>query len=228
MNVNKNLKKAILPSGRTIRRLPLGLARGLWMGIDFQRGETRLFLGLYEMELNAHLRRLVKPGHRCFDVGGQYGYDALVLARLSQNTVVSVECDTALAAEMRENFSANPALPAVTVVPQFVGPPLGSGVTIDELAEQHFVPDFIKMDIEGGEADALVGASAVLAQRPALLIEVHGADIEWRCLEILRGAGYPPPRVVEPRAFLREHRPISHNRWLIFEGQESVHRNRSR
>src|SRR5687768_12485497 len=77
------------PTGR-IRRLPLGIARGLNYRIDFEH-HKRLYLGLYEIELNSYLKQLCKKGFNCFDVGGAWGYDALVLARLSRGRVISFE-----------------------------------------------------------------------------------------------------------------------------------------
>jgi len=203
-----------------MRRLPVGLGRGLRMGIDFQRGETRLYLGLYEVELNRHLRSIAKLGYRSFDIGGQYGYDALVLAKLTGREVVSVEADPNLAEEIRENAAANPTLSRIDVEVGFVAADdQRNHVRIDTLADRHFVPDLIKLDIEGGEVEALRGASHVLADRkPAIQLEVHGKEVEWECLSLLRDAGYDPPTVVDRRRWLPEHRPIDHNRWLIFPG----------
>jgi hypothetical protein len=190
------------------------------MGVDFHRGETRLFLGLYEIELNRHLRAIAKSGYRSFDIGGQYGYDALVLAKLTGAEVLSVECDPALTDEITENARANPGLPTISVTKAFVSDTdEGDHVTIDALARERFVPDLMKLDIEGGEVAALRGATWVLETRhPAIMLEVHGKDIEWDCLSILRDAGYDPPTVVDRRRWLPEHRPIEHNRWLIFPG----------
>lgn len=190
------------------------------MGIDFQRGETRLYLGLYEAELNRHLRAIARPGYRSFDIGGQYGYDALVLAKLTGGPVVTVEALPDLAQEIRQNTAANPALGPIEVVRAYVAAEEVDGqVTVDGLADRHGVPDLLKLDIEGGEVDALSGASRVLRERrPAILLEVHGPDIEWDCLALLRDTGYSPPTVVDRRRWLPEHRPIEHNRWLIFPG----------
>lgn len=220
MSGKQRVKDLVLPKGRTVRRLPLGLGRGLRMGVDFHRGETRLFLGLYEVELNRHLRNIAHRGYRSFDIGGQYGYDALVLAKLTGAPVCCVEVDPLLAAEIRENAAANPRLPTIIVETAFVGASVGEGrTTIDALADRHFTPDLLKLDIEGGEVDALRGATRVLrARRPAIQLEVHGRETEWECLEILRSAGYSPPTVVDRRRWLPEHRPIEHNRWLIFPG----------
>ena len=42
---------------------------------------------------------------------------------------------------------------------------------LDQYADLN--PDFIKMDVEGAEIDALAGASAILRRRPALYVELH-------------------------------------------------------
>lgn len=59
----------------------------------------------------------------------------------------------------------------------------------DFVAATNLVPNLIKMDIEGAEYEALVGAMKLIAaQRPHLVLEQQSDD--WRCLELLTGAGY--------------------------------------
>jgi hypothetical protein len=222
MAVTPTVKRMVLPTGLAVRRLPFGIGRGLRMGVDFHRGDTRAYLGLYEVELNRHLRRIARPGYRSFDIGGHQGYDALVLAKLTGAPVVSVECDPAYCAEIRGNIAVNRGLPRIDIEQAFVAAEDDGGarVTIDSLAGRYFVPDLLKLDIEGAEVDALRGATEVLARRrPAILLEVHGKDLEWECLAVLRAAGYDPPTVVDRRRWLPELRPLAHNRWLIFQGR---------
>src|SRR5215213_3639901 len=145
------LKSAVLPRGRATRRLPAGIGRGLRLGIDFHDGQTGLYVGLYEIELNRHLRSIARPGYRSFDIGGQVGYDALVLAKLTGAPVVSVECEADLVREIERNAAANPGLDITTVHGFVADAPGGGRVTIDALADEHFVPDLLKIDIEGGE-----------------------------------------------------------------------------
>jgi FkbM family methyltransferase len=68
-----------------------------------------------------------------------------------------------------------------------------SMVSLDDFVymDGHEPPDVVKIDIEGGEADALAGMRRVLAdKRPMLLTAVHGRD-RWRdCYQILADAGY--------------------------------------
>jgi hypothetical protein len=218
MTFRASVKSKLLPHGRRMRRLPAGIGRGLRMGIDFQRGETQMYLGLYEVQLNRQLREIAAPGFASFDLGGHFGYDALILAKITGNKVLTVESELGWIEEMRTNIAENPDLPPILIEHAMVGDHDGDGmVTIDTLAARYFTPDLLKVDIEGAEADALRGARSVLrTRRPAILLEVHAKDVEWECLEILRDAGYDPPAVVERRTWLPERRPLEHNRWLVF------------
>lgn len=65
-------------------------------------------------------------------------------------------------------------------------------LTLDEFASTERPPNFIKIDIEGAEILALRGAGALLksANRPKLLIELHGEDVAREARGILEKAGY--------------------------------------
>jgi len=213
------LKRALLPTGPKIRRLPVGLGRGLRINIDFAF-HTRLYLGFYETELNRHIRALCRPGMNAFDIGGRDGYDALVMANLTRGRVVSIDCEPHAAAEMARNFDANPRLShlleARTGFVAAHDDPEAARLTIDTLAEESgFLPDVMKIDIEGWEVEALQGARTVLGQRkPALIIEVHGFDLEQQCLTLLASYGYTT-KIVNPRRYVRDYRLIEGNRWII-------------
>jgi hypothetical protein len=209
-------KNILLPSGPKYRKLLFGPAAGCVMQVDF-RSHTRVYLGLYEKELAKYFRSMVRPGFNSFDVGGQGGYDALMLAKLSGGgRVVSIECEKDAADVMRETFARNPY--PIETIEAFVGKSDGDGqVTLDAIAAKTFTPDFIKIDIEGAEFDALLGAQTILKTRkPAMIVETHAADIEAQCIELLRGHGYAP-KVVDQRRWLRDTRLIAHNRWLVCE-----------
>lgn len=213
-------KGAILPRGKHNRRLPFGIAAGIRIEIDFAV-QTKMFLGMYEVELNNHLRRLVRPGCKSFDVGAQFGYDALVLAKLSGARVASIECDAVVIPELRRNIASNPGIREhIELIDGFVAATTDhekGTVALDDLAYggSLFVPDFIKMDIEGGELDALMGSRRILEERhPDLLIETHSAQLEVQCLDFIRSFGYRGS-IVDVRRFLPDYRPASHNRWFV-------------
>ena len=51
-------------------------------------------------------------------------------------------------------------------------------VTLDDLAVQYGPPDFIKIDIEGAEVEALAGATLPCFSRCRWLIEIHATRSE--------------------------------------------------
>jgi hypothetical protein len=184
------------------------------MEIDFHE-RSRQYFGMHEHELNRYFRLLVKPGDNCFDIGGNEGYDALMLANLSHGRVASFECDPAEAKKMRHNFEINPRL-SIQVVEAFVGHDNENGsISIDHAARDLFAPNFIKMDIEGAEDAALEDASETLTRHhPKFIIEVHGADKEEKCISILKQFGYRP-QVVEQDWLFRDSARRGFNRWVI-------------
>lgn len=200
------VKTALLPEGRKVRRLPLGIGRGLRVGLDLQQS-LRLYLGLYEIELNPYLRRLCQGP--AFDVGGQYGYDAAILARLSGERVVSFECEPACWPIIEQTIASNPQLDIA-----LERAAVGGDAPLDEFAERHGYPRFVKIDVDGGEVDVLESAPTVLGRRPGLIIETHSLELEQGCEEILRGHGYDV-EIVNARRWLPDYRPTPHNRWIV-------------
>lgn len=60
-------------------------------------------------------------------------------------------------------------------------------------------PDWIKVDVEGGEAEVLAGAQNLLNDvRPGWILELHGPDAAARAMRTLRAANYRLHRA-EPR-----------------------------
>ena len=150
-----------------------------------------------------------------------------MLARLSAGgRVLAVEADPAEVERLHRNIALNPTLPRppesrlARVTTRMRG---DRDVTLDDLAfgADAFVPDLVKLDIEGWELHALQGGERLLAERrPHAVVETHTADLERGCAELLRGHGYSP-RVIEPRRWLPEVRE-GHNRWLVAEGRPTI------
>ena len=66
-------------------------------------------------------------------------------------------------------------------------------VALDDLVATGSVPspNVMKLDIEGEESNALLGATSVLRDaRPTIFLATHGTDVHDACLSILRREGY--------------------------------------
>jgi precorrin-6B methylase 2 len=205
-----------------VRRIPVGLSRGLRLEADPQT-TLHVYLGTAEIEIAGHLRRLARPGYLCFDVGSNNGYYAMALARLTGVGAVAVEFAPEGIARIRRNVARNGALGAsVRIVEAYVTnvvDPDQGATTLDRIAEElGRRPDLLKIDVEGAELTVLQGAENLLAQRrPHVVVETHGREVEAACVEVLRRHGYAP-LVRDQRRWLPEGRPNPHNRWLIAIG----------
>ena len=218
----KRVADQLLPHGPAARTIPFGPARGLRMEIDFSH-QTRLYLGVFEIELARWFRRFCPPGAAAFDIGAREGYVALVLARLSHGgRVLAVEAAPGAYEELQRNVALNTSLARApdARLARVTDRSHGSDVSLDDLAfaADGFVPDLVKLDVEGWELKALQGADRLLAERrPHFVVETHTAELERSCIEHLVAAGYAP-RIVEPRRWLPEVR-AGHNRWLVAQGR---------
>lgn len=86
--------------------------------------------------------------------------------------------------------------------------------TLDSAAGMFGMPDFVKVDTEGGEGGVLRGAETLLASgRPRWLIEFHTRDLYTECVSLLEGAGYEVETVRHPHYQARSYMWFGHG-WL--------------
>ena len=207
---------------RGVKRVELlaGPARGVTMTLDFS-GHTPMYLGMYEWELHAFLRKTLPTARLIFDVGGYIGYDALLFAANSPGRVVTFEPNPDNAQLLEANVGQNPSLSErITLTSLAVSGQSGDGATTLDAASGRFgAPDLVKIDIDGGELDALSGGVKTLReQRPHLIVETHSKKLERDCGVLLADCGYRPI-IKHNRQIWREQRGgAPHNRWLLATG----------
>lgn len=141
----------------------------------------------------------IQPGDIFADIGAHHGYFALLFSKWvgPAGKVFSIECHPENFQILQRNFALN-ALENVEAHMLAVGSCKGviniandsSGIvrgrevrkgdiqvpldTLDHyFAEKEIFPTFLKLDIEGGELEALKGMTAILSRRPKLALEVH-------------------------------------------------------
>jgi FkbM family methyltransferase len=175
------------------------------------------WLGAYEAAKVEVVTRAVRPGMTVFDVGANAGYYTLLFSRLVGPTgrVVAIEPLPENGANLLHHVQVN-GITNTRVISAAVAATAGwtsfqvaasnsmgrvgggdatlqvATTMLDALrATVAEPPAVIKMDIEGGEGDALRGGSALLAERRTTwFIALHGDEARQRCGEILSEAGY--------------------------------------
>jgi len=167
------------------------------------------WLGTYEREKLRYVAGFVRPGMTVFDVGAHAGYYTLCFSRLvgSGGKVYAFEPNPSNLAHLDYHLTIN-RIANVEVIAAAVSDRAGTvkfSASADgyqgKLAEQGIevrcvrldgypIPDVIKMDIEGAEGSALLGAAEILAQRRThLFIALHGVSDD-RCFHELGRHGY--------------------------------------
>ncbi len=203
-----------IPPGARVRVLQGPLRGARWIVGSATHG---CWLGTYESEKQRALSSLLKAGQTLFDVGANAGFYTLLGSKLvgPGGKVFAFEPLPANLGHLREHLRIN-HVTNTEVIAAAVGrskgrlqfaeaasPSMGrldpggglevDVVSLDELVAAGAVrpPDLIKMDIEGGEVEALKGARVVLAtHRPQLLLATHGWELHRDCCALLRGLGY--------------------------------------
>jgi precorrin-6B methylase 2 len=139
-----------------------------------------------------------KPGDVCIDVGASYGFITVIMGCCvrPKGSVLSFEPDSDAFRALEMNVQLNTLSGICTPIQAFVGSASKSVsniriVTIDEIVGQMNIPrvDFIKIDVDGAEADVLRGAMRTIARwQPIVVIEMN-AEHEF-IVDTLESNGY--------------------------------------
>ena len=190
---------------------------------------TIALFGKHEPLVTRLLNQEIKPGMNVVDVGAHIGYYTLQMAHLvgESGEVIAIEptpdnanllkmnieangyrnvriYEVAIGAEngtARLYISRNPGL--CSLIPSdvhysYVEVPLR---TLDTLLEQEGKIDYIRMDIQGSEVEAIKGMQGILQKYgPALFIETHqwavGGEALFQLFEDLKKLGYETKYVI--------------------------------
>jgi hypothetical protein len=220
-------KRLLITEGRHPHSIRFGPGKGTRLWLDRQH-QLSVELGLYEREVHAIYRRCVRAGRVVYDIGAADGDSALPLGNLAPNvSVVAFEPDPVLCQRIVMNLQLNPSLASrLQIVNCFLGTGDGQGDgepawrSIDSLLGHREIqpPDFVKIDVDGGEVEVLRGMrKCLLDHRPTVLVEVHSVALECQCIAFLSRMGYRCEIVKNARWRILhpEYRLISHNRWVF-------------
>jgi FkbM family methyltransferase len=203
----------ILPHGIVMPILQGPLRGKKWIVGSHLHG---CWLGSYELEVQKRLIKYLKRGDTFYDVGANVGFYSLLASVLTDpgrvyafeplptnldyfrrhldlNRIRTVEVfEIAFADKIgTASFEIEGTRAMGRLRPSGGAKVLTS--TLDALLSDQKIapPDFIKMDIEGAELFALLGANECFARhRPKLLLATHGAEMHTECTLLLRSWHY--------------------------------------
>lgn len=196
-------------------RVPIisGVNRGMWWSLA--SSGSRYATGRRAATQIRLIQDLVRTGDVVFAIGAHHGYVTLAAARKvgGAGAVHAFEPSRTNRARLERHVAWNSLL-NVTVHPfalahhdgesTFGGSgtskmfALGAGSEVvqvrsaDSLRQQRVlgIPDFVKIDVEGAEADTLRGLMPVLSQSSRLFIAMHHAEADRQSVEMLQVAGF--------------------------------------
>jgi FkbM family methyltransferase len=174
------------------------------------------WLGSYEPEMQRLFVKVVKPGGVFYDIGANVGFYSLLASQLvGTGKVFAFEPSPENIRYMRRHLDIN-RCDNVEILDLAIcdregyayfaedrtgsmGRLEGRGElqvrtsTLDALLRAQNIPppDYLKMDIEGAEFQALRGARHCFQQyKPVLFLATHGREVHRSCCELLNSWGY--------------------------------------
>lgn len=216
----RKLKTKLIKPGKRPIKIKLGLAKGIVMEID-PAHHTQDIYGLYEREITNLVRKYTLESNTIVDVGANSGYYTVTFAALNtQAQIFACEPDLELKQKCLTNLNLNQLDfgQRIQWIPKCIGLEQADNfITLDDLLVDAKEPIFIKMDIDGGELEALKSCNNILESKTCLLIvETHSKELEENCISYLSDLGYDCRIILNSwwRVVLPELRPIDHNRWF--------------
>ena len=174
------------------------------------------WLGTYELDKQVLFSKYIKSGMTVYDVGANVGYYSLLASLVigMEGKVFSFEPLPENISYLKKHIELN-NLKNVKVIDRAVndkfsklrftfGDNRSAGhisnegeieietTSLDEfIKEGNPLPDLIKMDIEGAEYDALVGAKELVkTKKPVIFLATHSNELRAKCLKLLTDHGY--------------------------------------
>lgn len=223
----QRVKSILVEPGSRPIKIKFGFARDIIMQLDPAHSSQRIY-GLYEREIARAVRQYALAANTIVDVGANDGYYTVTLSVLNPTANVFA-CEPER--ELKQNCLSNLKLnelnfdERITWISKFIGfQPNENAISLDDLLINAQEPIFIKMDIDGGELEALQSGAEILKTKICLLVvETHSKELEEECTSYLSNLDYQYHIIPNAwwRFFVPELRPIEHNRWFSAKKSET-------
>jgi len=219
------VRRAVAHAQGDLRHADVTIAHGVAAGLRINSAETvcGYARGIAEPAVQETFAELLAPGMTMYDVGANIGFFTLIAAHCvgPDGRVIAIEPLPGHVRWLRHNAALN-GLQQVEIIQAAAGATSGRTafasrdapvwgqvsatgelevelIALDDRIESGAlpVPDVVKLDVEGGEVDALAGLEQTLARhRPTLIVEV--LQTLAAVTAALTAAGYAIERLGRP------------------------------
>lgn len=175
------------------------------------------WLGSYELDKQKLFERTIQPGKVVYDLGANVGFYTLLSSvivgasgkvyafeplprninylrqHMKINQVENVQIIEAAISDKTGEVTFNEGADPSTGRIDGNGAIYVKCVALDQLyaSNEVLAPDFMKIDIEGGELLALQGARQIIEKHhPVIFLATHGNEVHVQCLKLLASFGY--------------------------------------
>lgn len=215
----KKIIKKLFFDNSPIQTIKGGIGKGLKMKIDISSKAQRV-IGLDEREIQKPFRDYSRTCDYFFDIGASDGYYSLLYRKYNPSgTIYMFEAQTKFKVEQEEHFKLNGFKIDYHHYDKFVSNLNDDkNISIDTLFHEKNKPLLFKIDVDGGEMDVLNGMKNTAVNNTCFfVIETHTKQLEIDCVKFLQDLGYKTKIIDQGwyRTFVKEDRPIEHNRWFI-------------
>lgn len=209
-----------LPLSFLPRNVKIPILQGKLKGKSWIVGSSvhGCWLGSYEYEQRILFERVIKQGSIVYDIGAHVGFYTLLASVLVGPTgkVLAFEPNPRNLSYLKAHLEIN-NIGNVLIFEKAVSNKTGTShfeaggghssmghlaesgelqvetVALDELVASNGIPlpNYIKIDVEGAEFDALSGARKLLScTRPVIFLSIHGDKAYMSCKRLLEDLGY--------------------------------------
>lgn len=191
------------------------------MYLDPQHASQVIF-GLAEAEIAGRFKNLARQTDAFFDIGAASGYYSMIYRKYNaQGAIFLFDAEESFLPIQMKNILLNSDGHQVEQYALFVSEGKApKHVSIDTFVEDHQLKSkrlFFKIDVDGGEENVLKGMQKSMGECSCVfIIETHSIELEVNCRAILQQQGYVVKVIPNAwwRIFIKENRPIPHNRWM--------------
>ena len=211
----KKLLRGFIPKEGTLIYSFFGFSKFSWIYV--RPNAFSQYMGTYEEEVLHLVKKYTKNANIIWDIGGSFGYYSSYFTKHNKQVAV-VEPDY-ICCEALKKLNAKSKYKFTLIQKKLSGTNDNENISVDKLLEDFGLPDFIKIDVDGGEEEVFNNCDNLISKsKTTFLIETHSQELEDHVLKQFNKNPQYKCFVIDRSEKTKAIRSKSDfNKWLICE-----------